>query len=50
MLQTNWIEGEALAQFRAAAAPVYDILIAKGYFTWEDVEAARLAARGEQRR
>ncbi|MCY4188187.1 MAG: TRAP transporter substrate-binding protein [Bryobacterales bacterium] len=50
VLQTNWIEGEALAQFRAAAAPVYDILIAKGYFTWEDVEAARLASRGEQRR
>jgi C4-dicarboxylate-binding protein DctP len=46
VLETNWIEGSALDQFREAAAPVYDILIGKGYFTWEDVEAARQAARG----
>ena len=48
VLETNWIEGEALEQFRQAAAPVYDILIGKGYFSWEDVEAARRAARGEE--
>ena len=48
VLETNWIEGEALDRFREAAAPVYDILIDKGYFTWEDVEAARRAARGEE--
>lgn len=48
VLETNWIEGEALEQFREAAAPVYDILIGKGYFTWEDVEAARRAARGQE--
>ncbi len=47
VLETNWIEGEALERFRQAALPVYDILISKGYFTWEDVEAARRAARGE---
>jgi len=49
VLETNYIEGEALERFREAAAPVYDILIAKGYFNWEDVEAARRAARGEER-
>ena len=47
VLETNYIEGAALERFREAAAPVYDILIAKGYFSWEDVAAARLAARGE---
>ena len=47
VLQTNWIKGEALEQFRQATAPVYEILVAKGYFTWEDVEEARKAARGE---
>ncbi len=48
VLETNWIEGEALDHFRQAAVPVYDILIGKGYFTRDDVEAARRAARGEE--
>lgn len=48
VLETNYIEGEALERFREVAAQVYDVLIAKGYFTWEDVEAARRAARGEE--
>lgn len=47
VLETNRIEGEALDRFRAAVEPVYEILVSKGYFTWEDVEAARGAARGE---
>lgn len=47
VLETNRIEGEALARFRKAVEPVYDMLIAKGYFTWDDVEAARKAARGQ---
>ena len=46
VLETNWIEGEALERFRKAVEPVYEILISKGYFTWEDVEAARKAASG----
>ena len=46
VLETNWIEGEELERFRKAAEPVYEILISKGYFTWEDVEAARKAASG----
>ncbi len=47
VLETNWIEGEDLERFRKAVEPVYEILVSKGYFTWEDVEAARRAARGE---
>ena len=47
VLETNRIEGEALAAFREAVQPVYDILISKGYFNWDDVEAARRATRGE---
>lgn len=46
-LETNYIEGDDLEPFRAAARPVYDYLIGKGYFTWEEVEEARRAARGE---
>ena len=46
-LETNFIEGADLDPFREAARPVYDYLIGKGYFTWEEVEEARRAARGE---
>ncbi len=46
VLETNWIEGEALERFREAVEPVYEILVSRGYFTWEEVEAARRAARG----
>ena len=47
VLETNWIEGEALVRLREAVEPVYGMLVSKGYFTWEDIEAARRAARGE---
>ncbi len=47
VLETNWIQGEARERFRQAVEPVYEALVAKGYFTWEDVEAARRAARSE---
>lgn len=46
VLETNRIEGAALQRFREAVEPVYGMLVAKGYFTWEDVESARRAARG----
>lgn len=46
VLETNWIEGEALRDFREAVEPVYGILVDKGYFTWADIEEARRAARG----
>lgn len=47
VLETNTIRGEALAKFRQAVVPVYEIMVAKGYFTWEDIAAARAAARSE---
>lgn len=47
VLETNWIEGEARERFRKALDPVYDALVAKGYFSWDEVEAARRAAKGE---
>ncbi len=47
VLETNWIEGEALERFRVATEPVYDELVAKGYFSWDDIRAARRAALGE---
>ena len=47
VLETNWITGEALERFKEAVRPVYEILIEKGYFTWDDVAEARRAARGE---
>jgi len=46
-LETNRIEGEALQRFRTAMEPVHEILIARGYFTRDDVDEARSAARGE---
>ena len=47
VLETNWIEGDTLERFREAATPVYDVLVSKGYFTWDDIQAARAAAKGE---
>ncbi len=47
VLETNFITGNDLERFRKAAEPVYEILIRQGYFTWEDVAAARRAARRE---
>lgn len=47
VLETNRIEGTALARFRKAAEPLYQILVSKGYFSWNDIEAAQRAARGD---
>lgn len=46
VLETNWIEGQARERFRRALEPVYDALVSKGYFSWEEIEAARQAAVG----
>ena len=46
-LETNFVTGADLEPFREATLPVYDYLINKGYFTWDEVEEARRAARGE---
>lgn len=47
VLVTNRIEGEALERFRQAALPVYDVLVERGYFTWDDIREAQRAARAE---
>ncbi len=47
VLVTNRIEGDALERFRQAALPVYDVLVERGYFTWDDIQEAQRAARGE---
>lgn len=47
VLETNVIPDAELERFREAVEPVYDALVAKGYFSWDDVAAARKAARGE---
>ncbi len=46
-LETNLVEGEALEPFRAAVQPVYDYFIEQGIFTREDIDRARVAARGD---
>ena len=40
-LETNFVTGADLEPFREATLPVYDYLINKGYFTWDEVEEAR---------
>ena len=47
VLEVNRIEGEALERFREAAAPVYDELVNRGYFSWEDIRDARRALEDE---
>ena len=47
VLETNYVTGSDLDPFREAALPVYDYLVNKGYFTWDEVEEARRVARGE---
>lgn len=43
-MDINELSTEALADFQAAVAPVYEQMIAAGHFTPADVEAARAAA------
>jgi len=45
-LETNYVTGADLAEFKKAAEPVYAHFVEKGYFTWDDIEEARRAARG----
>ncbi len=45
VLETNWIVDDALRRFKEAVQPVYQILVDKGYFTWDDIDAARRAAK-----
>ncbi len=40
-LETNFVTPENLEKFRNATIPVYQYFIDKGYFSWEDIKAAR---------
>ena len=40
-LETNYITLENLEKFRIATIPVYQHFIDKGYFSWDDINAAR---------
>ncbi|MCH8012958.1 MAG: TRAP transporter substrate-binding protein [Candidatus Marinimicrobia bacterium] len=40
-LETNFVTPENLEKFRAAAKPVYQYFIDKGYFSWDDISDAR---------
>lgn len=44
-LETNVVTPENLEKFRAATRPVYQYFIDRGYFTWDDINAARASAR-----
>lgn len=46
-LETNYVQGDDLTPFRDAVKPVYEQYIARGEFTWDEIERARSAARGE---
>ena len=45
-LETNYVTGDDLDEFKKAVEPVYEHFVKKGYFTWDDIEEARRAARG----
>jgi tripartite ATP-independent transporter DctP family solute receptor len=46
-LEVNTLSGDALDPFREAVKPVYQHFVDKGEFSFEDIDAARRAARGE---
>lgn len=47
VLVANRVEGESLERFRQAVEPVADVLVSRGYFTWQDLREARSAALGD---
>ncbi|MEE8340672.1 MAG: hypothetical protein V3R52_01095, partial [Candidatus Neomarinimicrobiota bacterium] len=40
-LETNFVTPDNLEKFRRATIPVYQYFIDKGYFSWDDIIAAR---------
>ena len=40
-LETNFVTPDNLEKFRIATKPVYQYFIDKGYFSWDDINAAR---------
>ena len=47
-LEVNYVRDDALEPFREAVRPVYEHYIDRGEFTWNEIESARKAARGEE--
>lgn len=43
-LETNYVTADNLEKFRSATIPVYQYFIDKGYFSWDDIQAARESA------
>ena len=46
-LEVNVVSGDSLMPFREAVEPVYEHYVQRGDFTWQEISAAREAARGE---
>jgi len=44
-LETNYVTSDNLEKFRGATIPVYQYFIDKGYFSWDDIQAARESAK-----
>ncbi len=44
-LETNYVTADNLEKFRGATIPVYQYFIDKGYFSWDDIHAARESAK-----
>ena len=44
-LETNYVTADNLEKFRGATIPVYQYFIDKGYFSWDDIQAARESAK-----
>ncbi len=44
-LKTNYITLDNLEKFRTATLPVYQYFIDKGYFSWDDIRAARASIK-----
>jgi len=46
-LELNYVTGSKLDPFREAVRPVYEYYVERGELTWNEVEQARKASRGE---
>jgi C4-dicarboxylate-binding protein DctP len=46
-LAVNYVEGDSLQPFRDAVRPVYEHYVQRGDISWDEIQRAREAARGE---
>ena len=47
-MEVNYVRGEELEPFREKVRVVYEHFVAKGYFTWGEIEEARRVAGGRE--